>query len=532
MFFIAKKRDKVYNKRSDFLVLGVIMQEDNVEQMRDVLDEASETGAYPTLSLRPRPLKKKKKKKKPFPTDPDDPETDDLFDEEDDDDDDDSETDGEVDSDTEDENELKQEVKKKESFFRNPFQFFKNPENMALKKGDNPIKQERSPVQKFIDVLLYGVEGARIRNGELPRQNIADELLLGLGFKAYLKDVLLGRQAAKFWKQKVSGKENMSLLKTGLKNLKKQAKMDPAALSMVKSIQKELTEGQKKGFQQLLKRNEEERVILQEIKTRFQLQQKAFANNMQLKKETASMVMPVAVKTEQSRSNNEAQKVKVSEAEMRKLMAKVEKDERRIQETERQSALASREQEKQILRDDKARQEKQIIQAETNKEIRAQASQKSIQQNDKDQLLMQRNEMMMQQRSQQSSEMNVAALQGATRLAMAQVASQMMQTQMTGAQMAQAERHMPLPPMPHRGFHGEQITRPVVPPAPAPVQKPSQENSTLAAAERDETRAQMPPVPDRQAGAAAAIAANAAGNVGVEQAAEPKVPSPDRNRPM
>ncbi len=203
----------------------------------------------------------KPKKKKPNPDDPDDEtdgseeETDDdseesedsedSEDDDDDDDDDDTETSG-SDTGTEDENELKQEEKKQQTTFKNPFEFFVKPENQALKQKNNaPDKPQRSPLQKFFDVLLYGVEGAKIRNGELPKTAIADELLLGLGFKAYLKDVLLNKQIAKFWKQKVAGKENASLLKTGIKALKKQGIKD----SLLKAFVSKKTQVDKKTLQ-------------------------------------------------------------------------------------------------------------------------------------------------------------------------------------------------------------------------------------------------------------------------------------------
>ena len=133
--------------------------------------------------------KKKRKKKKPFPTDPDDPETDEDFDEEDDDDDD-SDTSWDTD-DAEDENELVQEVVKPRTIQQDPFlQMPVRPENVDLKRqADNPNKKQRSPLQKFFDVLLYGIQGAKLRNGDLSVKNsMFDELLLSEGMTSELHE--------------------------------------------------------------------------------------------------------------------------------------------------------------------------------------------------------------------------------------------------------------------------------------------------------------------------------------------------------
>ncbi len=389
------------------------MMIDETEEQIDILEKASDDGAY--KPIRPLPLpprKKKKKKKKLFPTDPEDPETDEDFDEEEDDDDDDSESGSDTDTepDSEDENELKQEEQKPQSFFKNPFFLFKRHENMALKKGPHPEKQQRSPVMKFIDVLLYGVEGARIKNGELPKQNIADELLLGLGFKAYLKDVLLGRQAAKYWQQKMKGKDNVSLLKVGLKGLKKQAVNDPAARVMIKEVERDLNS----------------KSLLQ------QKQQNELASQLQMQKNILShdpKINPKEVMVTRSSDNEQRQsgtmpdkKMVLTEKEMQQILLKAKEEEQRILNSEKQNAFQKASiEEKMVLMERRLNENKILQQAETHKNIETQSLKNSREQNDKaQQLLMQKNELQAQQNQQA---IDSAAVQHAARLAAVQMGS-------------------------------------------------------------------------------------------------------------
>ena len=386
---------------------GQIMIEEK-EERSEILEQAADEGGYKPIRPLPLPIrKKKKKKKKLFPTDPEDPETDDDFDEEeDDDDDDDTETDSDTEPDAEDENELKQEEQKPQSFFKNPFFLFKRHENMALKKGPNPEKQQRSPIQKFFDVLLYGVEGARIKNGELPKQNIADELLLGLGFKAYLKDVLLGRQAAKYWKQKISGKENSSLLKTGLKRLKKQAAVDPEIKFMVKGAQKDL------DLQSLALKKQADIEIRQQMKNQLSPQQKT-VNMQEVESKRVSIEKQVLPDKSPDKPKN------LTEQDMRQILLKTEQEEKRILHSEKQSALQQKSvEEKLALMEKRVQENKTLQQAQTHKNLETQAVKNMVEQNDKAQMLMQKDEMQMQ-RAQQSADS--AALQSAARLAMVQM---------------------------------------------------------------------------------------------------------------
>ena len=383
---------------------------EETEEQVNILEKASDDGAY--KPIRPLPLpprKKKKKKKKLFPTDPDDPETDEDFDEEEDDDDD-TETGSDTEPDSEDENELKQEEQKPQSFFKIPFFFFKRHENMALKKGPHPEKQQRSPIMKFIDVLLYGVEGARIKNGELPKQHIADELLLGLGFKAYLKDVLLGRQAAKYWQQKMKGKDNTSLLKTGLKGLKKHAVNDPAARVMIKDVEKDLNI---KSLQQQK----------QQIELSSQLKmQKNIASQSQ-KINPKEMIDQRSLGSEQSQSGKTLDKKQMlTEKDMQQILLKTKEEEQRILNNEKQNALQKTNIEaKMVLMEQRLQENKMLQQEETHKKIETQLVKNNQEQNDKaQQLLMQKNEMQLQQNQQA---MDAAALQHAARLAAAQMGS-------------------------------------------------------------------------------------------------------------
>ena len=68
----------------------------------------------------------------------------------------------------------------------------------------------------MIDFFVHGTKGAMIKNGDIPlKEKITDKLLIGLGFKAFKEDVLLQRQAKKYWIQKITGKKvDTTLLNT------------------------------------------------------------------------------------------------------------------------------------------------------------------------------------------------------------------------------------------------------------------------------------------------------------------------------
>ena len=151
--------------------------------------------------------------------DDDDSEEDDSDDDDEDpdDDDDDGETGSGTSSGEEDENELIW-LKKEEKNIKN--QFLK-PENIKPKipkkeKIKGPEKIDRTPWQQMIDFLVHGAKGAMIKNGDISiKEQIADKLLLGLGFKSFKEDIMLQQQAKKYWTQKFSGqKADISLLNT------------------------------------------------------------------------------------------------------------------------------------------------------------------------------------------------------------------------------------------------------------------------------------------------------------------------------
>lgn len=261
--------------------------------------------------------KKKKKKKKPFPTDPDDPESDDDFD--DDDDDDDPETSGETD-DGEDENELKQEEKKQETTFKDPFLTQKQTQNEALKQQpNNPEKRQRSLLQKFFDVLLYGVEGAKLRNGDLQAKNsIFDELLLGLGFKAYLKDVLLNNQLIKHLKQKANNQENPSFIKQIFKNLKKKMFKDSELKSVLSQMKKQLDKAEKKTT--LISTIQEKSTVINQQK-----KEESILNRLKMPQRPAPVGKKAPEKT----------KVVLTKEEAKKILQAVEEEEKRFKTQER-----------------------------------------------------------------------------------------------------------------------------------------------------------------------------------------------------
>ena len=274
--------------------------------------------------------KKKRKKKKPFPTDPDDPETDEDFDEEDDDDDD-SDTSWDTD-DAEDENELVQEVVKPRTIQQDPFlQMPVRPENVDLKRqADNPNKKQRSPLQKFFDVLLYGIQGAKLRNGDLSVKNsMFDELLLGLGFKAYLKDVILNNQLIKYFKQKSKGKDDTSFLQRMFKAIKKRIIKDSELKSVLPDLKKQVEKAEKKSLTSILSKE-----VQKEVKP---VEKKDFIQMLKSPQRPAKVGAPVAKK----------ESVAFTKEEAKQILLAVEKEEKRLKEEEKRQSLLRQEAQKQ-----------------------------------------------------------------------------------------------------------------------------------------------------------------------------------------
>ena len=181
----------------------------------------------------------------------------------DDDDDDDGETGGGTSSGEEDENEFIW-LKKEETRTKNPF--FK-PENIKPKipkkeKIQSPEKIERTPWQQMIDFIVHGAKGAMIKNGDISiKEQIADKLLLGLGFKSFKEDIMLQQQAKKYWTQKFTGqKVDTSLLNTDkiVKKIKKEE-----TVQQNKQIRKEKKTEHKNFLTRLIKQKDQESVSVQ-----------------------------------------------------------------------------------------------------------------------------------------------------------------------------------------------------------------------------------------------------------------------------
>ena len=311
--------------------LGGYMQADIDEKQGEEL--AEKNGLESPSYLDPFYLerkKKKRKKKKPFPTDPDDPETDEDFDEEDDDDDD---TDSSWDTDdAEDENELVQEVVKPKTIQQDPFvQMPVRPENIDLKRqADNPNKKQRSPLQKFFDVLLYGIQGAKLRNGDLSVKNsMFDELLLGLGFKAYLKDVIMNNQLIKYFKQKSKGKDDTSFLQRMFKAIKKRIIKDSELKSVLPDLQKQVEKAEKKSLTSILSKEVQKEVNTVEKKDIIQI--------LKTPQRPAKVGAPVPKK----------ESVAFTKDEAKQILLAVEKEEKRLREEEKRQTLLRQEAQKQ-----------------------------------------------------------------------------------------------------------------------------------------------------------------------------------------
>lgn len=394
------------------------MQEETEEKTQDT-PERKETESLDFVFndvgiLVPR-RRKKKKKKKPFPTDPDDPDSEDFVEEDDDDDDDDDGTTG-TDEGVEEENELKQEEKKQQTAFKDPFEQFKQPENKPVKpKPHDPVKPQKSPLQQFFDFLLHGVQGAKIKNGELKgRNSVLDELLLGLGFKAYLKDVLINKQFAKFWKQKLAGKTNAALLKTDLKDLKKQAGKD-ASIKTVLTDAKQRVETQKR-------KQMERPAAVGPIRTM----------QAPVKQKMAEPVRTLKVPERPAKVGEptpERKPIQLTPEEAKKIIQAAEQEEKRIKAKETAQEMAKQAQGKQELMDAKSMDK----QAQKNVEM---AQRTSSIQNDKDQSFQQRSAVSEMAFAQgKSATINASEMLAAAKVVLAQANAQA------------REQHPPRPPM-------------------------------------------------------------------------------------
>ncbi len=332
--------------------------------------------------------KKKRKKKKPFPTDPDDPETDEDFEEDDDDDDDDTETSGDT-EDAEDENELIQEVVKPITVQKDPFlKVPQQPENMDLKRQvDNPNKKQRSPLQKFFDVLIYGIQGAKLRNGDLSVKNsMFDELLLGLGFKAYLKDVLLNNQLVKYFKQKTKGKDDMSFLQRMFKVLKKRINKDSELKSILPDLQKKVEQVGKKSLTATIEKELQKKEIKSQNKDIIQI--------LKTPQRPAKVGAPVPKK----------ENIAITKEDAKKILLAVEKEEKRLKEEERRKIFEKQVSSSQVVqKESKVDVQKatllseQISKVKMEQEARVQGQiQKAVQMNERATMQSEKDQMMAQ----------------------------------------------------------------------------------------------------------------------------------------
>lgn len=242
--------------------------------------ETTQKSVATTETDNEAPLHKKKrhKKKRLNPDDPDDPDDDD-----DDDDDDDGEGGGTSGSDDdesddeggeEDENELQQTNIKPQLLPQNIFEKQKeNPQKNKTKEvPQGPEKTERSPWQQMVDFFVHGLKGAMIKNGNIStKKSIINHIMLGLGFKSFKKDILLQKQAQKYWDQKLTGKKvDLRLLNTDLidKKISQFEEKEKSAKKQQESellIQKTigLKQEQKNTFDPLKKNQNSEKAVLE-----------------------------------------------------------------------------------------------------------------------------------------------------------------------------------------------------------------------------------------------------------------------------
>ena len=235
-------------------------------------------------------MKRKKRKIK----NPDDPETDDLIDEEDPDDDDDDDATGttsttadddETSGGDEDENELQQLDGPIKPIQENPFEKGHKPvEKKEIKEQPKgPEKTQRSPWQQFIDFLVHGAHGAMIKNGDIStKPSIISNILAGLGFKSFKKDVLLQEQAKEFWKQKTTGKKvDMRLLNTDRidKKIQKEERMERQPFLFARKEQKNKNIAQ---MQKELAHRIHEQIRSQNIQAQQKIEQQALSKQQRM----------------------------------------------------------------------------------------------------------------------------------------------------------------------------------------------------------------------------------------------------------
>ena len=259
---------------------------------------------------------------------------------------------------------------------------------MDLKRQvDNPNKKQRSPLQKFFDVLIYGIQGAKLRNGDLSVKNsMFDELLLGLGFKAYLKDVLLNNQLVKYFKQKTKGKDDMSFLQRMFKVLKKRINKDSELKSILPDLQKKVEQVGKKSLTATIEKELQKKEIKPQKQDVIQI--------LKTPQRPAKVGAPVPKK----------ENIAITKEDAKKILLAVEKEEKRLKEEERRKIFEKQVSSSQVVqKDSKVGVQKetlssdQIAKVKMEQEARVQGQiQKAVQMNERATMQSEKAEMMAQ----------------------------------------------------------------------------------------------------------------------------------------
>ena len=374
---IAISSKKMYNKVN--LMEGLMDTSENIE-LNETIDEEKIAHSHPknrpskiTRELKKAEEEEHSSSKKPT-EDPEDPDDEDPIGETVDDDDDDDETDSDDDDGEEDENELKQLEQQKQRETQplitlDPLSKLTNEEaKKALKeKPKGPTKIDRSPFQQFLDFFMHGVKGAQIKNGEISKKpRIIDQILLGLGFKSFKRDILIHEQANKYWNRIALGlRKDKSLLNTDKvdKKIRREERLEKMP------IQKALTEQKKRQQEEhivqtmylqrnaeTLQRNLADRIIEQRRTENIRqqlaaLQEKETTNATQLKEHATRVAQ-----NELTQTNSAQKKETAKEAEIITTAGTTNKEtgeksiQKQVIEAIEKKAIETRKQEQSVLR--------------------------------------------------------------------------------------------------------------------------------------------------------------------------------------
>ena len=329
----------MYNKVN--LMEGLMDTSENIE-LNETIDEEKIAHSHPknrpskiTRELKKAEEEEHSSSKKPTedPEDPDDDE-DPIGETVDDDDDDDDETDSDDDGGEEDENELKQLEQQKQRETQplitlDPLSKLTNEEaKKALKeKPKGPTKIDRSPFQQFLDFFMHGVKGAQIKNGEISKKpRIIDQILLGLGFKSFKRDILIHEQANKYWNRIALGlRKDKSLLNTDKvdKKIRREERLEKMPIQKALAEQKKRQQEehivqtmQRQRDTETLQRNLADRIIEQRrtenIRQQLAALQEKETTNATHSKENATRV----AQNELTQKNSAQKKETAKEAEI------------------------------------------------------------------------------------------------------------------------------------------------------------------------------------------------------------------------